>query len=106
MGIRPRIATEQHGLGEERGQLTSRSGVLQPAWSRVVSGENANGGGGLAEQSAISQRCCMGDSFWASNGFVPTRAGRASGAPRQEQLQALSSKLQGKALLSPRNNTD
>src|SRR5712691_3431134 len=86
--IRPRIATDQHGLRGEGVQLTSRSGVLKGARSRVVIGENAKWGRGLAEQSALSQRCRMGDSFSGSNGFVPTRAGRASGAPRQEQIQA------------------
>src|SRR5260370_423061 len=35
-------------------QLTSRSGVLKGARSRVVIGENANGGGGLAEQFRVS----------------------------------------------------
>src|SRR5712692_1194557 len=35
-------------------QLTSRSGVLKEARSRVVIGENANGEGGLAEQFLVS----------------------------------------------------
>ncbi len=44
---KPFFATDQHGLREERGQLTSRSSVLKGARSRVVIGENTNGGGGL-----------------------------------------------------------
>src|SRR5712692_10963513 len=35
--------------GGERGQVTSRSGVLKPARSRVIIGENARREGGLAE---------------------------------------------------------
>src|SRR6266568_1628044 len=57
---RSRIRTKKRV--REGVQVTSRSGVLKPARSRVVIGENANGGRGLAQQ-----------------------------------LQALSSKLQGKA---------
>src|SRR5260370_42522581 len=40
--------------GGEGVQLTSRSGGLKGARSRVVVGENANGGGGLAEQFRVS----------------------------------------------------
>src|SRR5712691_2660158 len=38
------------GPGGERGKVTSRSGVLKPARSRVIIGENARREGGLAEQ--------------------------------------------------------
>jgi len=88
-----------------RVQLTSRSGVLKGARSRVIIGENAKWGRGLAEQSALSQRCCMGDSFSAAMDLFPHALDARVGHPAkmrrregglQEQLQTLSSKLQGK----------
>ena len=61
-------------LNRGKGQVTSRSGVLKPARSRVIIGENASVEGGLAGAFSIQPKICIGDSFSASNGFVPTRA--------------------------------
>src|SRR5260370_15932237 len=85
-------------------QLTSRSGVLKGARSRVVIGENANGGGGLA--GAFSSQHSAKDAVWVtlSRGAMdlfPHALDARVGHPGKS-----SSKLQGKALLSPRNNTD
>jgi len=65
----------RHGsmrITRERGQLTSRSGVLKEARSRVIIDENAKGGGGLAGAAPSSQLPAPGSQLPAARKSTPS----------------------------------